>query len=375
MNITIHEVRTKSDLKAFINFPWGLYKNDPNWIPPLKYELNKRLNIWKNSFFKKGKGALFLAKRGSEIVGRISVSIDKSNLAKTDNREGNFGSYEAIEDINVTKALLDHGIQWLQNHNISKVSGPIQFRLEDPYPGFLVEGHEHKPYFMMTYSMPYYAKQFEEYGFSTAMDLYSYEISKHNPVPQKMFERSKDAVGIQNLKLRNINMKKVYEEAEIIRKIFNDALSNNWGHVPFSEKYARKMAKDLKMLADPRIIFIAEVNNKPVGAVINLPNYNDLLHDLNGNLFPRGLFRIMLNKKKMKSLRGYALAVDKEYRNTGLGCLLISKSYEAGIKAGYERAEITWILGNNKSMNNLVEFMGASRHKVYRLYQCTVDSD
>lgn len=369
MSIIVEPVKSKKDFKTFINFPWELYKNSPNWIPPLKFELNKRLNFSKNSFFKRGRGVLFLAKKNGLIAGRISVSIDPANMKKEEKREGNFGCFESVDDPEVARALVEHSLNWLKENNVVKVMGPIQFRLEDPYPGFLVEGHEHSPYFMMTYSMPYYPAYFEKLGFEKVMDLYSYEVSRETPMPQSLLEKAIAAEKIPGLNLRNIDMKNLYAEAEIIGDIFNEALSNNWGYVPFSKRHIRQMAKDLKLLADPKLVYIAEVKDRPVGAVINLPNYNDILADLNGSLFPRGIFRILFKKKKIKSLRGYAMAVRNDYQSSGLGCLMIRESFAQGVKVGYQKGEITWILGSNKSMNRLVEFMGADRSKTYRLYQ------
>lgn len=369
MVISIQSVQTKSDLSLFIDLPWKLYADYPRWMPPLKFELTKRLDVRKNSFFKKGRGQLFLAKKGDEVVGRISASIDPVNMKKSENREGNFGCYESIKDMDVAQALVGAGLNWLKENNVSKVIGPIHFRLEDPYPGFLVDGHQCYPYFMMAYSMPYYPKQMDELGFEKVMDLYSYEVDKDCPLPKELSEKAEEASKIEGLRLRNINMKNLYADAEIIGDIFNEALSSNWGHVPFTKGYVRKMAKDLKMLADPRIIFIAEVKGRPVGAVINLPNYNDLLGDLNGSIFPRGIMRILFQKKRIKSLRGYAMAVRNEFQGSGLGCLLTKESFIAGRAAGYERGEVTWVLGNNSSMNKLAEFMGGNCNKTYRLYQ------
>ncbi|MDD5723849.1 MAG: hypothetical protein PHY29_08960 [Syntrophales bacterium] len=362
MPVRVDVVLTKRDLNEFITFPWKIYSACPEWIPPLRYELKKRINFG-NAFLRQDRGHLFLAKREKEIVGRLSVSIEKSG------KKGNFGCYEAIDDPEIGRALFKEGLAWLKKKGVEKITGPIHFRLEDPYPGFLVEGHEHNPYFMMAYSMPYYVRHMEFLGFSPAMDLFSYEVSKERPLPREMVEKANEAEKIAGLKIREINIKKIHDEAELIGDIFNEALQNNWGYEPFSKRYVRQMASDLKILADPRIVFVAEVDGKAIGAVINLPNYNEILADVDGNLFPKGLFRLLFKRKKIKSLRGYALAVRDSYRGTGVGCLLVKKSFDAGIKAGYEKGEVTWILGSNKSMNSLAEFMGGNKNKTYRLYE------
>lgn len=369
MAVMVEQVRSKSQFAEFLRLPWSIYKDSPTWVPPLKYELRKRLDPEKAPFFRKGKGLLLLARKGAEVVGRMSVSIDRRNLAKEAEREANFGCFESVDDESIANAIFERGFDWLKENNAAKVTGPIHFTLEDPYPGILVKGFENEPYFMMAYSMPYYDKFVAGAGFRPVMDLHSYEVSRERPLPNELLKKAGEAAGIPGIRLRNINMKNLYDEAEIIRDIFNEALRKNWGHIPFSKNHARRMAKDLRLLADPRFIFIAEVNGRPVGAVINLPNYNEILKDLNGNLFPRGIARILTKKKKIKSLRGYAMAVRDEYQGSGLGCLMVRESFASATSAGYERGEITWILGSNKSMGKLAEFMGGSQNKTYRLYQ------
>ena len=250
MTVMIEPVSDKKSLKQFVDFQWELYGDDFAWVPPLKLELNQRINLEKNSFFKKGKGKLFLAKRGGVVVGRISASISATNMKKSESREGNFGCYEAIDDAHVAKVLFNSALEWLRQNNVTKVVGPIQFRLEDPYPGFLAEGFEHKPYFMMTYSKPYYIDHVVSANFEKAMDLYAYEASAKNPLPDNLLKRAEEAASIPGMKLRCINMKNIYAEAETIGDIFNEALGDNWGHVAFSKRHVRKMAKDLKMLLE-----------------------------------------------------------------------------------------------------------------------------
>jgi len=362
--LKIDRVESKSDFKSFIELQWRLYKGDQFWIPPLLVELKNRA---RRGLEKEGNAVLFLARRGTEVVGRISASLCKQNFEI--NKEGNFGFYECVDDMEVARCLMGKAIEWLKNKGATKVVGPYSFLLEDPHPGFLVDGFDRPPYFMMAYTKQYYLEQMRELGFEKAMDLNAYELDRETALPEGIVAKSKEAESIPCMKIRNINLKKVYEEAEIIRGIFNEALKNNWGSVPFSSAHARRMAKDLKFLADPRIILIAEIDNRPVGAVINLPNYNELLKDCNGRLFPKGIFRILFKKKSIKSLRGYALAVLPEYQRSGLGCLLTRKSFEAGIKANYEHAEVTWILESNKAMDDLAQFMGGHNKKVYRLFK------
>ncbi|MBI4239203.1 MAG: hypothetical protein HY696_12420 [Deltaproteobacteria bacterium] len=362
--ISVEQVRTWWQQRRFLALPWRLYRTDPAWVAPLRLELAQRLNRKKNPYFRKGDAALFLARRGREVVGRISAQVDAVGAPS-----GAFGFYEAIDDPTVAQALLTAASEWLRVRGVQKMVGPCNFRLEDPAPGFLTEGFEHRPTFMMAYSKPYYPAQMEAAGLQTVMDLHAYRGDKDHPLPSTLIERAAVADRIPQFQVREIQMDRLYAEAELLRALFNEGLKNNWGFVPFSSAHARKMAHDLRLLADPRIILIAEVAGRPVGAVINLPNFNDLFADCNGRLFPKGFYRMWRCRNRIQGIRGYAIAILPEYQKHGVGCLLLRESFARAVVAGYTYGEISWILGSNKGMNDLAVFTGSQRQKAYRLYE------
>lgn len=369
MTVTVKPVRTKQDFRAFLNLPRAIYSSNSAWIEPLRMELKQRLNSKKNSFYRKGEAALFLARRGDAIVGRVSAQIDRAANPGDAPSEGHFGFYEAINDVEVGTALFDAVGAWHRERKTQRIIGPCNFRLEDPAPGFLVRGQAHRPTFMMAYSPPYYVAQAEAAGYSQVMGLHAYNVTKAAGMPRAFVERSKEAAKVPGLRIREISMQRLDEEVEIIRNVFNASLKDNWGFVPISTSMARGMARDLKRLADPRVILIAEVDGQPVGAVINLPNYNDILHDCRGQIFPKGLYRILCCKKDIRGLRGYAIGVLPEYRKHGLACLFIYESWIRGLEAGYTYGEITWILGSNKGMNDIAGFLGGHEQKAYCLVE------
>jgi len=246
----------KTDVAASITQIAAMLRHAPSRLPPRPAR----------------SGGVFPAKgprRGREVVGRISAQVDAVGAPS-----GAFGFYEAIDDHDVARALLTAASEWLRARGVQKMVGPCNFRLEDPAPGFLTEGFEHRPTFMMAYSKPYYPAQMEEAGLQTVMDLHAYRGDKDHPLPSTLIERAAVADRIPQFQVREIQMDRLYAEAELLRALFNEGLKNNWGFVPFSSAHARKMAHDLRLLADPRIILIAEVAGRPVGAVINLPNFN-----------------------------------------------------------------------------------------------------
>ncbi|MBI2344308.1 MAG: GNAT family N-acetyltransferase [Deltaproteobacteria bacterium] len=372
MTPTIVHVRSARSRRAFLNLPRRIYGRGDAWIEPLRLELAQRLDPEKNAFFRQSDAVLFLATHGRTVVGRISAQIDRLAHPGDAPGEGNFGFYEAIDDRSVGAALFGAAEAWLRERRAKKMVGPYNFRLEDPAPGFLREGFHLRPMFMMPYSKPYYLDHARQAGLTETMRLNSYSVTSEFPLPAWIVERVAQARRVPGLVVRPIDLAKLSEEAEIIRQIFNEALKNNWGFVPFTEKQVRAMARDLRRIADPRIILIAEVDRRPVGVVINLPNYNDILHDCRGRLFPKGLYRILFRKSDIQSMRGYAFAVLPEYQSQGIGVLLIAESWERCPAAGYRSGEITWVLGDNTGMNSLAEGFGGKAEKQYAIYNKTL---
>jgi GNAT superfamily N-acetyltransferase len=369
MTVDVRPVRSSSERRDFLDLPRSIYANDTAWVEPLRLELKIRLNPKKNPYFRHGDCEMFMAYRDGRPVGRISTQIDHAAFPGDIPKEGHFGFYECHEDPEVARALFSAATQWLQARRAQKMVGPYNFRLEDPAPGFLSHGFERRPMFMMAYSKPYYIQQAQDFGFSTAMELKSYAVSKERYLPKEMQDKASVAAKIAGMRVREINMECLYDEAEMMRGIFNESLKSNWGFVPFSAGQARAMARDLKMLADPRIILIAEVHGKPVGTVINLPNYYDLFWDCRGRLFPKGLFRMAFQKKKIQGLRGYAMAILPEYQKQGVGTLLLNESFVRALAAGYTHGEITWILGSNSAMSDLSQVFGGVEDKRYTIVE------
>lgn len=369
MTLQVRPVCSLRERRDFLNLPRAIYADSPAWVEPLRIELRMRLNPEKNPYFRHGAAELFMAYQNGRPVGRVSAQLDRVGTEGDPPREGHFGFYECVEDAGVSRALFSAAADWLGARRVPKIVGPYNFRLEDPAPGFLSHGFEKRPMFMMSYSKPYYLKQAEAFGFSKVMELKSYDVSRSRPIPQMVWDRADKAAAIPGMRVREISMKHMYDEAEIIRGIFNESLKGNWGFVPFSAAQARAMARDLKMLADPRIILIAEVDDRPVGAVINLPNYYELLWDCKGRLFPKGLYRMTFHKKRIHSLRGYAMAVLPDYQSQGVGTLLLAESFNRGGRAGYDTGEVTWILGSNTSMSELTQAFGGIEDKRYTIVE------
>lgn len=369
--LTIDRVQSKADLQAFLECDLELYRERPLYAPPLRYDLARRIEKWTRppkEGPRKYEAELFLARRNGEVVGRLAASIDHHKNERAETASGAFGLFECAEDPQASRGLFDRAQQWLVDRRIQRVLGPYGFTQEDPYVGLLVDGFDEEPSFGMTYSLPHYPQLVEEAGFGTAMDLQSY-IVPSQAIPPPIAEKGEEILARGDVRIRPIDMGRVWDEAKIIKNVFNTALSDNWEFVPFSDDQVRGMVQELKLLADPRLILIAEVDGQPAGCVINIPDYNDVLRACQGRLFPTGLLRLLWAKRKRSKFRAYALGVLPPYRRLGLATLLVYETFRKGTDANYQTAEVTWILGNNVPMNELARLFARPGGKKHRIYE------
>ncbi|MGA1846143.1 N-acetyltransferase [Deferribacter abyssi] len=365
-DIIIKEVKNKSDLLKFIKFPIELYKSCPYYVPHLTIERKEFFNPRKNPFFNHAETAFFLAYKNKKIVGRIAAIIDHNFIQFHGEQTGYFGFIDFVNDIEVIRKLFENTLNYLKSKNIKKVIGPFNFSTNHEI-GILLDSFNLPPVIMMTYNYEYYPHLIESCGFKKEKDVLAYKMEVED-----FPERAKKAYNLLknrlNITLRSVNIKKFYEELELIKEIYNNAWEKNWGFVPMTDEEFDFMAKNLKNIIIPDLCIIAEYNNKPVGFSLALPDINQILIKLNGKLFPFGIFKFITGFKKIDFARVITLGIVKEFRNRGLDYLLYYKTFENGFKHGFYKGELSWILEDNKPMNLALQKMGASVYKTYRIY-------
>ena len=368
-SISIEPVTTKRQQKAFIRFPWELYKGDPNWIPPLIMNIKELLNYKKHPFYDNAEIQTFLAYRDGKIVGRIAAIIDHAHNKYHKEERGMFGFYETIDDQEVSDALFDTAKSWLAERNIFLMRGPSNPSQNYEW-GLLVEGFHSPPTFMMTYNKKYYEKLITGYGFFKSQDMYAFTgttdmIEKLDPKLKFIAEESKRRF---NVEVRPISKKNFKQDVESFLKIYNSALPGQWGFTPMSEGELRATASGLKMLIVSELTTMAEIDGRPVATVFGLLDYNPTIKEIDGKLFPFGFLKILFGRKKIKKMRLISTNVIPEYQRWGLGLVLMTRLVP-DIKAwGIEEAEFSWVLESNKLSRGTLERGGTIRDKTYRIY-------
>jgi GNAT superfamily N-acetyltransferase len=373
-NVIVLPTETKRDLLEFIKFPWEVYKDDPNWVPPLLVERKVFFDKKKNPFFQHADVIFYLAKRNGKTVGRITGIVNYKHIETHQEKVGFFGFFECIKEYEVAKLLLDSVRQWLKSKGMEIMRGPANYSSNEEW-GFLTEGFDSPPVIMMTYNPPYYLEFMESYGMVKAKDLYAYYIDKNRLPPERVNKMAELIKKRENITIRAINMKDFPGEVARIKQIYNAAWSKNWGFIPMTDDEFNHLAKSLKQVIDPHLVFIAEVAGKPAGFALALPDLNQALIKLNGRLFPLGILKLLWHtkiKNKINGVRIITMGVVHEFQKRGIDTVFYVETFDVGIKRGYTWAEMSWVLEDNVMMNRVLDLLGATLYKKYRLYEIPI---
>jgi hypothetical protein len=371
-DIKIIEVTQNKNWKAFVNLPWEIYTNDPQWVPPLLFEFNKQLNHSKNPFFKYGKAKFWIASLNGRTVGRIAAIINPLHNKHYGDKTGFFGYFECIENDFVAKKLFDMASYWLFGQGFDKMCGPVNLSTSNEC-GLLIEGFDSPPVIQMTHNPPYYQKLIDNYGFKKEIDLFAFQaisadFINNGKLIQKL-QRFSDLVKSRgDVNFRTINLKDFPNEMERVRILFNDYMSDNWGFVPIEKEDFEFMGSTLKEILVKELAIFAEVDGLPVGFSIAIPDINEVLKKMNGKLLPLGIFKYLYFKNKVSGLRVILMGINKPYRRKGLESIFYYHTILECVKRKYKKAELSWISEDNGPMVQALVNMDAELYKRYRIF-------
>ncbi len=379
MGVKVVPVRGKKDLNKFIKFPWKIYRDDPNWVPPLLMEIKSRLDKKKNPLFSHVDAEYFLAYKDGTLAGRITAHIDHLYNETWNEKSGFFGFFESINDEEVARALFEEVEKWHRSRGMERVMGPFEFNTNDEC-GLLIEGFDTPPMIMMPHHKPYYKELIEKQGYRKIKDLVAYifrrddkELTEKLEKVLKRIKSNAEWAMRNGFTVRPINLKNFYPEVERLKEIYNEAWSKNWGFVPFTEEEFIELAKGLKLLADPELAPIAEYarpdgTKEPAGFALVLPDANQIFKEIDGKLFPFGFVKLITGLKKIKRGRLLTLGVKHKFHKKGVDSLLYYQIFTKALEKNYEAVEASWILEDNMQMRKPIEFMGGKVYKTYRIF-------
>jgi len=374
MEIEVIPVHNHRELEQFIHLPWQLYQEDRYWVAPLLMDERKRFDPSQNPFFEHAEVQLLLALQRGEPVGRISVHIDTLHNEFHGEQTGFFGFFEVAQK-EAAQALLEAAKGWLKRRGMKTIRGPFSFN-SNGESGLLIQGFDSLPALMMPYNPPHYAELIEGCGFTKAKDLWAYVLVLGDEFRRRIKELEPRLASIsqralrQGVTIRNVNLKDFQGELKRLMEIYNEAWERNWGFVPLTEKEFMAQAEQLKRIVVPELAKIAELAEEPIGFGLALPDFNQALHAIRGQLFPFGILKLLWKARRIDGLRMITLGVKRSYRRRGVDALLYLEMLRAGLSLRqYKTCECSWVLEDNDPMNRALALIGGQVTKVYRVYE------
>ena len=374
-DIIVTPVEGKADLKAFIQLPVRLFAGHKGYIPHLNVERQEAFSPKKNPLFQHVEVQLFLARRAGRVVGRISAQVDRAYLARYADDTGHFGCLVAEDDPAIFAALFAAAENWLRHKGMKRSTGPFSLSVNEEV-GLLIDGFDSPSILMVPYDPPYSGARVEASGYAKLKDVFSYNYDVQN-APETIGKKLMARAGMADrVKVRTANMKMFDAEVRTLVGIFNDAWSDNWGFVPFTQAEIDHAAKAFGPVIVPELAVFVEVDDEAVAFIVALSNLNEAIDDFGGRLGPLNLLKLIWRLKLagVSSTRVPLMGVKKKYRNhplmgAGLAMMAIDQLRQNGKRLGKKTAELGWILEDNKATNNIIRSVGGVLHKTHRIYE------
>jgi hypothetical protein len=377
-DVRIVPVTTNEQRRAFAAFPWRIYKDKPNWVPPIYNDHLVLLDPEKHPFWEHAKQQLFLAMRGEEIIGTISAHVNHRHNEVYGDKVGFFGFFEVVEDYAAAEALFEAAAAWLREQGMEAIRGP-ENPSQNEEVGLLVDGFDRPRVVLMTYNPRYYQGFIERAGFEKAQDLYAWLIRTSifdydvQQLPRKFIRVADQARERENLVVRKIDMKNFDKEVELAKYVYNLAWEQNWGFVPMTDHEIEHLGNELKLIIDPDLVYIAEIDGKPAGISLGIPDMHQAVIKArpqpNTWSLPLTLVKVLWHRSKIDTFRLMIMGVVPEYRTLGIDALFYVETARAAFAKGYEFCEMSWILESNDMMNRIIERLGGQVYKTYRVYE------
>lgn len=369
----VNPATDKKGLKRFIALPWSIYnrKDHPQWVPPLRLAVHEALDVKKNPFYKRADIQLFLAERGGKLVGRIAAIENRAYNEFHSDKAGFYGFFECINDQAVANALFDAAASWLKQRGLTSMLGPMNPSTNHEC-GLLVRGQSQHPTLMTTWNPKYYEELHDAAGLKGAKDLVAYFLLTEKAVklPEKVVQYAERVKKESRITFRDFDVKHFERDVGICFEIYNSAWEKNWGFFPMTREEFFFAAKDMKLLVDPNFAFIAEVDGKPAGFMLALPDINHVFKRIrDGRLFPTGIFKLLIGRKLLKTVRIITLGVKPEYRGGGIFAAFTYESFLRAQKTKLYGGEASWILEDNEAMNKPWRDLGAPLYRRWRIYE------
>ncbi len=375
----IIEVKDKKHIHDFLNFPLKIYKDYPNWIRPLNKDIEHVFHPDSNKHFRHGECNRWILKnKMGETIGRVAAFINKKTAHK-DNEQptGGMGFFECINDQEAAFLLFDTCKAWLTERGMEAMDGPVNFGDRNEWWGLLVDGFDREPNYQMNYQPPYYKKIFEDYGFKTYFEQFTYGRKVNDPLSPKLQEKADRIAKNPKYQFKTLDMKKLDQYTEYFQEIYNKAWSSHKGVPSLSMAQARIIMKQLKPIIDPLAMFFGFYEDKPVAFFICIPEVNQIFKYVNGKLDWLGKLKFIYHKwrRTNRKLIGIVFGIIPEHQGKGVegAIIMTSRRILQDQYQRYDDFEMNWIGDFNPKMIHTAEQVGVKKYKTHKTYRYLFD--
>lgn len=370
--IEVIEVQGKNDLQKFVDLSYAVYRDDPNWVAPLRFYLRGTLKDLLNPSNGEARHSCFLAFEGAELLGRIAVGIDRETNSARGVREGYISLFECMNSYAAAEALFERAAGWLRDRGMNLIKGPNSITNTDECRGLLIEGFDGPPAFLNSYNPAYYPGFFEQYGFVKHTDLYAFNVNMKHYNPELFKEAIDRAMQRFAVRIDPVGFWGIDNEITDIKTVLDLAWPREWpdmvpNSIPLAE--LRNIAKKLRWVAATDGILIARSGDRPVGFVIAFPDYNRAIKPMQGRLTLKGILKFLWTKRKIRTARIYALFVIPEFRRKVVTEALFYRLIAQGKKYRFVEAEGSIVGEENRVMLQTAEALGGKKYRTYRVYK------
>ena len=377
-NYTLREVKSKKDKKNFLEFPVGLYRDDPTWIRPLDKDIESVFDPSKNKFFRTGDCIRWnLYDADGKVCGRVAAFYDRKTARNNKQPTGGLGFFECINDFEAAEILFDACREWLSENGMEAMDGPVNFGDRDRWWGLLVDGFT-EPNYCMPYNFEYYKELFENYGFKNYFEQYTYyRLINGQGVQPEIWEKARRIGKNPRYSFKHIRKKEMEKFAEDFRTIYNQAWGRHSGVKEISKIHAKALIRSMKPILDEKLMWFAYYDDQPIAFFLMLPELNQIIKHLNGKMNWLGKIKFLYHKwiKTITRAFGIIFGVVPEHQGKGLEAALVNAFAGVALKPGfqYKDLEMNWIGDFNPTMMRVAEQVGARIKKTHITYRYLFD--
>ena len=374
MELSVLLITTHRQFRDFIQLPYLLHSDNPNWVPPLQIMVKDSLNIKKNPFYAHAERVLWIAYRRNKPVGRIAFILNKKHNEFHRENAGFWGFFETENNIETASALFNEVEKWAMQKKLTILRGPMNPSMNHEC-GLQISAYDTKPFIMMTQNPSYYPNLIELMGHHKAKDLHAWLLSQDTiSFHPRLLQQANSVFNLDEVTIRYLNKREYLSKLEQLFVIYNEAWEENWGFTPMSHQEFIHLCKEMKNILTSKSILIIEVKGEIAAFGIWIPDINQVLSKIHrGKLFPIGLLQLIwhtkINKKTINQGRIPLLGVLKKFRHLKLGALLYATFLKNLDLAGCRYTECSWILEDNRAMRTGLRLMNAKQYKTYRIYE------